>query len=98
MALAEIINKVLQIHVITVTVNMVPEFQPVILAAGGGSRLYPLTEEIPKALLPVGNFPLIWYPIHQLQKYGFDGKFFMLLAYKDWTVMLQPAYTVCQTV
>ena len=46
-----------------------------IFAAGGGSRMYPLTEEIPKALLPVGNFPLIWYPIHQLQKYGFDGKF-----------------------
>ena len=58
---------------------MAPEFQPVILAAGGGSRMYPLTEEIPKALLPVGNLPLIWYPIHHLQKYGFDG----MLLY-DW--------------
>ena len=57
---------------------MVPEFQCVILAAGAGSRMYPLTEEIPKALLPVGNFPLIWYPIHQLQKYGFDGTVYFL--------------------
>ena len=54
---------------------MVPEFQVVILAAGGGSRMYPLTEEIPKALLPVGNLPLIWYPINNLHKHGFDGTF-----------------------
>jgi choline kinase len=31
------------------------EFQVVILAGGSGSQLYPLTEDIPKALLPVAN-------------------------------------------
>jgi len=62
---------------------MVPEFQCVILAAGAGSRMYPLTEEIPKALLPVGNFPLIWYPIHQLQKYGFDEFIIVVLESKE---------------
>ena len=49
------------------------EFHPVILAAGRGSRMYPLTEHFPKALLPVGNMPLIWYPIQLLEKNGFNG-------------------------
>lgn len=50
------------------------EFQAVIMAAGTGSRMFPLTERIPKALLPVGNLPLIWYPINLLDKAGFEGK------------------------
>lgn len=45
-----------------------------ILAGGQGSRMYPLTEECPKALLPVGNMPLIWYPVHLLEKNGFKGR------------------------
>lgn len=49
------------------------ELQAVILAAGRGSRMYPLTEECPKALLPVGNMPVIWYPIQLLEKNGFTG-------------------------
>lgn len=48
------------------------EFQAVIMAAGTGSRLFPLTERIPKALLPVGNLPVIWYPINLLEKAGFE--------------------------
>jgi choline kinase len=50
------------------------EFQAVILAAGSGSRMYPLTDKIPKALLHVGNMPLIWYPVNLLEKAGFEGK------------------------
>lgn len=49
------------------------ELHPVILAGGTGSRMYPLTEDCPKALLPVGNMPLIWYPIQLLEKNGFEG-------------------------
>ncbi|XP_020608037.1 translation initiation factor eIF-2B subunit gamma-like [Orbicella faveolata] len=48
------------------------EFQAVIMAAGTGSRMFPLTERIPKALLPVGNLPVIWYPINLLDKAGFE--------------------------
>ncbi|XP_065069991.1 translation initiation factor eIF2B subunit gamma-like isoform X1 [Rhopilema esculentum] len=62
---------------------MIPEFQVVILAAGGGSRMYPLTEEIPKALLPVGNLPLIWYPINNLHKHGFDEFIIVVLRSKE---------------
>ena len=50
------------------------ELRPVILAAGRGSRMYPLTEGCPKALLPVGNVPLVWYPVHWLEKNGYDSK------------------------
>lgn len=52
------------------------EFQAVILAAGRGSRMYPLNEQLPKALLPVANKPMIWYPIRMLQKAGFEGIFY----------------------
>ena len=35
----------------------------VILAGGTGSRLYPLTKVTNKHLLPVGNQPMIYYPV-----------------------------------
>lgn len=50
------------------------EFQAVVMAAGRGSRLPELTGDRPKCLLPIGPFPLIWYPLHMLQKHGFQGK------------------------
>lgn len=49
------------------------EFQAIIMAAGRGSRMYPLTENFPKSVLPVGNLPLIWYPLNLLQTSGFEG-------------------------
>lgn len=48
------------------------EFQAVIMAAGRGSRMYPLTENFPKSILPVGNLPLIWYPLNLLETSGFE--------------------------
>lgn len=52
---------------------MVPsEFQAIILAAGNGNRFPEISEGRPKALLPVGPFPVIFYPLNLLQKHGFS--------------------------
>jgi len=44
--------------------------QGVILAAGLGTRLRPLTENIPKAMVPIQGKPLILHHIEQMKKYG----------------------------
>ena len=44
----------------------------VILAAGQGVRLWPLTETRPKHLIPVGGRPIISYVIESLRKNGFS--------------------------
>eukprot|EP00124_Ichthyophonus_hoferi_P004441 Ihof_evm3s489 gene=Ihof_evmTU3s489 len=63
------------------------EFQAVVMAGGPGSRMYPLTENFPKALLPVGNKPLIWYSLNQLERAGF--KDIIVLVQKGDTQLLQ---------
>ncbi|WP_199621247.1 sugar phosphate nucleotidyltransferase [Paenibacillus alkalitolerans] len=42
----------------------------VILAGGTGSRLYPLTKISNKHVLPVGKYPMIYYPIYKLLQAG----------------------------
>ncbi|MGM0547280.1 MAG: sugar phosphate nucleotidyltransferase [Bacteroidota bacterium] len=44
----------------------------IILAGGTGSRLYPLTKVTNKHLLPVGDQPMIYYPIQKLTEVGID--------------------------
>ncbi|MEM5831349.1 MAG: sugar phosphate nucleotidyltransferase, partial [Candidatus Aenigmatarchaeota archaeon] len=44
----------------------------IILAAGKGERLEPLTDYKPKCLLPICNKPLLDYQIELLKKYGID--------------------------
>ncbi|XP_072024090.1 LOW QUALITY PROTEIN: translation initiation factor eIF2B subunit gamma-like [Amphiura filiformis] len=48
------------------------EFQAVIMAAGRGSHMMDLTASMPKPLLPIGNRPMIWYPVNMLQNAGFE--------------------------
>ncbi len=43
-----------------------------ILAAGVGSRLDPLTRNVPKPLVPILNRPVMEYLIHLLKQHGFD--------------------------
>jgi dTDP-glucose pyrophosphorylase len=44
--------------------------QAVIMAGGLGTRLRPLTEQVPKAMLPVGGRPLLEHTIEQLRHAG----------------------------
>lgn len=44
----------------------------IILSAGLGTRLKPLTDNIPKALIPIGGVPLLEITIRKLISSGFD--------------------------
>jgi glucose-1-phosphate thymidylyltransferase len=44
----------------------------IILAGGTGSRLFPLTKVTNKHLLPVGQEPMIFHPVHKLTEAGID--------------------------
>jgi dTDP-glucose pyrophosphorylase len=54
--------------------NLVADVEPnlsaVIMAGGFGKRLLPLTEQVPKPMLPVGDRPLLQRTIEQLQRSG----------------------------
>ena len=49
---------------------MVADLQAVVLAGGEGSKMFPLTEGIPKCLLPIANIPMISFVIKHLEKSG----------------------------
>eukprot|EP00128_Syssomonas_multiformis_P010079 Colp12_sorted_trinity150504_noHs@23995 len=48
------------------------EFQVVVMAGGGGSRMMPFSQDIPKPLIPIANKPMVWYILNQLEKAGFE--------------------------
>jgi len=50
-----------------------PRFRAVILAAGLGTRLRPLTLAVPKPLLPVAGLPVLGHTLTSLRKAGCEG-------------------------
>ena len=47
-----------------------PPLQAVVMAGGFGTRLSPLTDELPKSMLPVGDRPILEIIIEQLRQSG----------------------------
>lgn len=64
----------------------------VIMAAGTGSRMTDLTHQCPKPLLPMGRFPMIWYPIRSLEKAGFSD--ILIITRQSWHDQIQNALSV----
>lgn len=56
------------------------EFQSVVLAGGRGSRLPDVGGDIPKCLLPVGPYPILWYSLNLLEKIGFQDTMIIVLS------------------
>lgn len=52
-----------------------------ILAGGLGSRLKPITDYVPKPLIPINNIPLIEWQLKQLKKFGITS-FIICTGYK----------------
>lgn len=44
----------------------------IVLAGGTGSRLWPITKVTNKHLLPIGRYPMIYYPLHALIDAGIE--------------------------
>ncbi len=53
-----------------------------ILSGGSGKRLKPMTDYVPKPMIPINNIPIIEWQIRYLQKFGID-EFVICAGYKS---------------
>lgn len=67
-------GRLLKIYDFTKTKSILP-IDAVIMAGGLGSRLRPLTNDIPKPLLKIGNKEIISYNFDRLHQYGIINQF-----------------------
>lgn len=61
-------------------------FKAVILAAGFGSRLRPITEEMPKCLTEINGKPILWHTLQSLNKCGIN-EVTIVIGYQGQTVI-----------
>ena len=55
---------------------------PIVIMAGGlGTRLYPYTKILPKALIPIGEIPIVEHIINKFFSYG-SSQFFLIVNHK----------------
>ena len=59
--------------------------QAIVLAAGEGTRMRPLTYTKPKVMLPVANKPILHHTIENLVKAGID-EVVLVVGYKEETI------------
>lgn len=72
------------------TVTRNPEFQAVIIVDYDDGRLFPLTESVPRCLLPVVNRPLISYQLDMLAKSNIAGNFITCIVMIPFTHHIPP--------
>jgi mannose-1-phosphate guanylyltransferase len=63
------------------------DFYPIVFAGGTGSRLHPLTDELIKALLPVGNKPALFSSLYMLERSGNNKNRLFIIALVSLTRM-----------
>ncbi|MGE5351528.1 MAG: nucleotidyltransferase family protein [Ignavibacteriales bacterium] len=64
-------NKVIKVFDLT-RLNSILPLHAVIMAGGRGERLRPLTDNVPKPMLPLGDKPIIEHNIDRLISYGIE--------------------------
>lgn len=69
----------------------------VLLAGGFGSRLKPLTDSVPKPMLPVANAPMLDYAVSHLKAVGISDVVFTLGYYPEQVKVWADAYTSVHT-
>ena len=57
----------------------------VILCGGQGTRIRDVSETLPKPMLPIGQFPILWHIMKIYSAYGYND-FVILLGYKGYTI------------
>jgi len=60
-----------------------PSIKTVILAAGQGKRLKPLTEKIPKVMLPIANIPILEHVLLNAKSAGIKDFIFVVSYHKE---------------
>jgi dTDP-glucose pyrophosphorylase len=70
-------RKLLEVFDLTRLKNILP-VDAVIMAGGKGERLSPLTNTVPKPLLPVGDRPIIEHNVDRISAYGIKNIFISL--------------------
>ena len=53
----------------------------VILCGGYGTRIRDVSEDIPKPMIPIGPYPIVWHIMKYYASYGFND-FVLCLGYK----------------
>lgn len=75
-------GKVIEVKLIDLALAQQSDHWVVLMAGGLGSRLKPLTDELPKPLIKVGDKPILETVLAGFVKAGF-GKFFISVNYKS---------------
>src|SRR5262245_37521630 len=59
--------------------------QVVILCGGQGTRIRDVADDVPKPMIPIGGWPILWHIMKGYAHHGFSD-FVLCLGYKSWVV------------